>query len=258
MTVPAEPEVRVERADRVLVMTINRPAQKNAMTRAAGEIIAAALDELDTDSSLSVGILTGAGGTFCAGMDLKRFAAGELPAVPGRGFGGLTERPPVKPLIAAVEGHAVAGGFELVLACDLVVAARGARFGLPEVKRGLVARGGGLFRLPRRVPKALAAELIFTGDVLTAERAAALGLVNRLVDDTRALPEALAFARQVAAGAPLALAASKRILAESADWPEGEAFARQASITDPVFASEDAREGALAFAEKRAPVWRGR
>ncbi|MBL7488178.1 crotonase/enoyl-CoA hydratase family protein [Frankia sp. AgB1.9] len=258
MTVPAEPEVRVERADRVLVMTINRPAQKNAMTRAAGEIVAAALDELDTDSSLSVGILTGAGGTFCAGMDLKRFAAGELASVPGRGFGGLTERPPVKPLIAAVEGHAVAGGFELVLACDLVVAARGARFGLPEVKRGLVARGGGLFRLPRSVPKALAAELIFTGDVLTAERAAALGLVNRLVDDTRALPEALALARQVAAGAPLALAASKRILAESADWPEAEAFARQASITDPVFASEDAREGALAFAEKRPPVWRGR
>lgn len=255
---PLRAEALVERDGAVLVITINRSDQKNAMTRAAADVIAAALDELDADPGLSVGVLTGAGGSFCAGMDLKRFAAGEPASVPGRGFGGLTERPPAKPLIAAVEGHALAGGFELVLACDLVVAAKGARFGLPEVKRGLVARGGGLIRLPRLVPRALAMELVLTGDTLTADRAAALGLVNHVVDDATALVAALDLARRLAANAPLALAAAKRIAAESADWPLAEAFARQAPIADPVFASEDAREGAVAFAEKRAPVWRGR
>lgn len=254
----AVPEALVERDGAILVITINRPDQKNAMTRAASEIIAAALDELDSDPSLSVAVLTGAGGTFCSGMDLKRFAAGERASVPGRGFGGLTERPPAKPLIAAVEGYAVAGGFELVLACDLVVAARNARFGLPEIKRGLVARGGGLLRLPRLVPRALAMELILTGDIFTAERAASLGLVNRLVDDMSALGEAVGLATRLATNAPLALAASKRIATESEDWPIAEAFGRQAPIADPVFATEDAREGARAFAEKRAPVWRGR
>ena len=253
-----EPEATKERDGAVLTITINRPAQKNAMTRAAAEVIAAALDELDADPTLSVGVLTGAGGTFCAGMDLKRFAAGERASVPGRGFGGLTERPPAKPLIAAVEGHALAGGFELVLACDLVVAAKSARLGLPEVKRGLVARGGGLIRLPERIPRALALELILTGDTFGADRAAELGLVNHLVDDTMALPEALKLAKKLTANAPLAMAAAKRIVTESADWPASEAFERQAPLADPVFASEDAREGAVAFAEKRAPVWRGR
>lgn len=252
------PEALVDRDEAVLVITINRPEQKNAMTRSAGAIIASALDELDADPSLSVGVLTGSGGTFCSGMDLKRFAAGEVASVPGRGFGGLTQRPPAKPLIAAVEGYAVAGGFELVLACDLVVAARGARFGLPEIKRGLVARGGGLFRLPRLVPRALALELILTGDLFDADRAAALGLVNRVVDDGAALTAALTLADRLAANAPLALAASKRVSIESADWPLAEAWELQAPITDPVFASDDAREGATAFAEKRTPVWRGR
>ena len=253
----AAPEALVDRDGAILIITINRPDQKNAMTRAVGEIIAGAMDELDSDPSLSVAVLTGAGGTFCSGMDLKRFAAGERASVPGRGFGGLTECPPAKPLIAAVEGYAVAGGFELVLACDLVVAGRSARFGLPEIKRGLVARGGGLIRLPRLVPRALAMELILTGDMVTAERAASLGLVNRLVDDMRAAGEAISLARTLAANAPLALAASKRVATESADWPMAEAFVRQAPIADPVFASQDAREGARAFTQKRAPVWRG-
>jgi enoyl-CoA hydratase len=253
-----DPEVLVARDGSVQVITINRPDQKNAMTRAAGQLIAAALDELDSDPSLSVGVLTGAGGTFCSGMDLKRFAAGEVASVPGRGFGGLTQQPPAKPLIAAVEGWAVAGGFELVLACDLVVAGRSAKFGLPEIRRGLVARGGGLFRLPRLVPRAVAMEFLLTGDSFTAEHAASLGLVNRVVDDGTALPEAVDFAQRLAANAPLALAASKRVVIESADWPLAESFERQSAITDPVFASADAREGALAFAEKRPAVWTGR
>jgi enoyl-CoA hydratase len=254
----AQPEVIAERDGAVLVISINRPEQKNAMTRTAAELLAGALDELDGDPALSVGVLTGTGGTFCSGMDLKRFAAGERPSVPGRGFGGLTERPPAKPLIAAVEGYALAGGFELVLACDLVVAARGARFGLPEVRRGLVARGGGLIRLPRLVSRAVAMELILTGDFIDADRALAMGLVNRVVADGTAAAEAIALAQRLARNAPLALSASKRVVVESADWPLGEAFARQTPITDPVFASEDAREGAVAFAEKRAPNWRGR
>jgi enoyl-CoA hydratase len=254
----AEPELIVERDGAVLVISINRPDQKNAMTRAAAELMAGALDELDADPALSAAVLTGRGGTFCSGMDLKRFAAGERPSVPGRGFGGLTERPPAKPLIAAVEGYALAGGFELVLACDLVVAAQGARFGLPEVRRGLVARGGGLFRLPRLVPRAVAMELLLTGDFIDADRAAAMGLVNRVVAEGTAAAEAVALAQRLAKNAPLALSATKRIVLESADWPLSEAFARQASITDPVFASADAREGAVAFAEKRPPAWQGR
>jgi enoyl-CoA hydratase len=256
--VSEQPEVRVARDGVVLVITINRPQQKNAMTRAAADLIAAALDELDNEPTISAGVLTGAGGTFCSGMDLKRFAAGERPSVPGRGFGGLTESPPRKPLIAAVEGYAIAGGFELVLACDLVVAARGAKFGLPEVRRGLVARGGGLFRLPRLIPRALALELLLTGDLIGAERAESMGLVNRIVPDGGAASEAIAFAQRLAENAPLALAATKQIVVESSDWPLGECFDRQAPIADPIFASEDAREGALAFADKRAPVWRGR
>ena len=178
----SEDELLVEVDASVLILTMNRPRKRNAMTRALGEMIAAALDDLDQRDDLAAAVLTGAGGTFCSGMDLKGFLAGELPAVPGRGFGGLTERPPSKPLVAAVEGYALAGGFELVLACDLVVASSSALFGLPEVRRGLVARGGGLIRLPERLPRALALELILTGDTLGAERAGSFGLVNRVVE----------------------------------------------------------------------------
>jgi len=205
-----------------------------------------------------VGVLTGVGGTFCAGMDLKTFIAGDSPEIPGRGFGGMTQDPPRKPVIAAVEGWALAGGFELVLACDLVVAAENARFGLPEVKRGLVAGGGGALRLPGRVGLTLAMELLLTGDPITAQRAAQIGLVNRVVPDGAALDGALALAAVIAANGPMAVRASKAVAVAAADWHGAERWARQREITDPVHRSADAMEGAVAFAEKRAPVWRGR
>jgi enoyl-CoA hydratase len=249
--------VGVEERGGVLVVTIDRPEARNAIDRATAEGIAAALDRLDAEDGLRAGIVTGAGGYFCAGMDLKAFAAGERPHAGGRGFAGIVERPPAKPLIAAIEGFALAGGFEIALACDLIVAARGARLGIPEVKRSLVAAGGALLRLPARIPYHVAMELALTGDPIGAERAHGLGLVNRVAEPGAALDTALELAGAIVANGPLALAATKRVLLESPGWPAGEAWARQAEITGPVFASDDAREGAIAFAEKRAPVWRG-
>jgi enoyl-CoA hydratase len=250
--------VLTERRGRVLLITINRPDQRNAVNAAVSQGIAAALDELDADAGLSVGVLTGAGKGFCAGMDLKAFVAGERPHVEGRGFAGITQRSADKPLIAAIEGFAVAGGLEVALACDLIVAARGARLGVPEVKRSLVAAGGALLRLPRVLPRNVANELALTGDPIEAERAYELGLVNRLAEPGQALDAALQLAETIAANGPLALAATKRIMVESVDWPDAEFFARQGEISDPVFASEDAREGATAFSERRDPVWKGR
>jgi enoyl-CoA hydratase len=241
----------------VMTIAIDRPEQRNAMTLAVAEGIAAALTELDANPQIATAVLTGTGGTFCAGMDLKRFLAGERAHVPGRGFGGLVECPPRKPLIAAVEGWALGGGFELVLACDLVVAGQGARFGLPEATRGLIARAGGAVRLPRRLPRAIALELLLTGESLTAERAEHHGLVNRVVADGSALSAARELAGTVATNAPLAVAAAKALVVDSADWPEDELFTRQVAYTEPVFASADAREGARAFAERRAPRWTG-
>jgi enoyl-CoA hydratase len=250
--------VLTERRERVLVITINRPDQRNAVNAAVAHGIAEALDGLDADPELSIGVITGAGKGFCAGMDLKAFVAGERPWAGDRGFAGITQRAAVKPLIAAVEGFAVAGGLEVALACDLIVAARGARLGIPEVKRSLVAAGGGLLRLPRMLPRNIAMEMALTGDPILAERGHDLGLVNRLAEPGAALETALELAAAIAENGPLALAASKRILTESADWPDAEFFARQAEITEPVMASEDAREGATAFAEKRPAVWKGR
>jgi len=250
--------VLTERRDRVFVITINRPAQRNAVNAAVAAGIAGALEELDRDAGLSVGVLFGAGKGFCAGMDLKAFVTGERPSVPGRGFAGITQRSADKPLIAAVEGFALAGGLEVALACDLIVAARGARLGIPEVKRSLFAAGGGLLRLPRALPRNVAMEMALTGDPIVAERAHELGLVNRLAEPGEALAVALKLAGVIAANGPLALAATKRIMVESADWPDSEFFERQQSIYDRVFNSEDAREGATAFAERRDPVWQGR
>ena len=251
-------EVLVERRDGVLLVTIDRPAARNALDRAVAEGVATAVDELDASDELRVGVLTGAGGTFSAGMDLKAFLRGETPAIEGRGLCGITQTPPRKPLIAAVEGWALAGGFELVLACDLVVAAETARFGVPEVKRSLVAAGGGALLLPRRVPANVAMEMLLTGDPIDARRAAEVGLVNRVTSEGGALDGALALAATVAENGPLALAATKAVVRGSADWTAAEGWTRQAELVAPVFASEDAREGAAAFAEKRRPVWRGR
>jgi enoyl-CoA hydratase len=250
--------VLIERRGRILVMTLNRPDQRNAVNAALAAGLAAGLDQLDADDGLSIGVITGAGPGFCAGMDLKAFVAGESPHVAGRGFAGIAEHSALKPLIAAVEGFAVAGGLEVALACDLIVAARGARLGIPEVKRGLVAAAGGLLRLPRGLPRNMAMEMALTGDPILAERAAQLGLVNRLADPGEALATALELAEEIAQNGPLALAASKRILTEATDWPEAEFFTRQAEISGPVLGSEDAREGATAFAEKRPAIWKGR
>ncbi|OBH61148.1 crotonase/enoyl-CoA hydratase family protein [Mycobacterium sp. E2479] len=251
-----EPEVLVEQRDRILIITINRPKAKNAVNAAVSRGLADAMDRLDGDSDLSVGIVTGAGGSFCAGMDLKAFARGENVVVEGRGM-GFTERPPAKPLIAAVEGFALAGGCELALATDLIVAGTDSVFGIPEVKRGLVAAGGGLLRLPERIPYAIAMELALTGDQLLAERAHALGLVNVLAKPGKVLEAAIALAEKITANGPLAVAATKRIIVESRGWSRDTMFAEQMKIQLPVFTSNDAKEGAIAFAEKRPPKWTG-
>ena len=253
-----EQPVLTQRRGRTSLITINRPDQRNAINAAVANGIATALDELDADPGLSVGVLTGPGKGFCAGMDLKACVAGERPHVGDRGFAGITRRSASKPLIAAVEGFAVAGGLEVALSCDLIVAARGARLGIPEVKRSLVAAAGALLRLPRALPRNVAMEMALTGEPIDAERAHALGLVNRLAEPGHALDLALELAEAIALNAPLALRATKRILVESVDWPESEFFARQNELVAPVAASEDAREGATAFAQKRAPNWQGR
>jgi enoyl-CoA hydratase len=251
-------EVLVEQRDGVQVITINRPQARNAINRAVSVAMAAALEELDERADLALGVVTGAGGTFSAGMDLKAFLAGENVSVEGRGLAGITLAPPRKPLIAAVEGWALAGGCEVALACDLIVAAQDARFGIPEVKRGLVAAAGGLLRLPRRIPPAIALEMALTGDPITAHDAHRYGLVNHLTEPGAALAGALALAARIVGNGPLALAATKRILTEAPEWTMAEAWSRQTEIVAPVMRSEDAREGARAFAEKRPPNWQGR
>ena len=250
-------EVIVERRGRTLVITINRPDARNAVNLAVSQGLADAMDELDGSPELSVAILTGAGGNFCAGMDLKAFAAGEVPSIPGRGM-GFTEKPPVKPIIAAVEGYALAGGTELVLATDLVVASKTAKFGIPEVKRGLVAAGGGLLRLPDRIPYQKALELALTGDRFTAEEAAGYGFVNIVAEPGEALNKALELAERITANGPLAVATTKEVIVKSRGWSEQEMWKKQMELIMPVFGSKDAQEGAVAFAEKRKPNWTGK
>jgi enoyl-CoA hydratase len=220
--------------------------------------LAEAFDQLDARDDLVVGVLTGAGGTFSAGMDLKAYAAGDTPVIPGRGFAGLTRARPRAPLIAAVEGWAIGGGTEMALACDLVVAAQDATFGLFEVTHGLVPPEGGIVRLPERVPRNIALELLLTGDPLPAVRAEQLGLVNHLTAPGKALDRAVELASRIAANAPLAVAAIKRATTERTAFDDKAAFAQQDQIVTPVLSSADAQEGARAFAEKRQPQWQGR
>jgi enoyl-CoA hydratase len=251
-------EVLVEHRGAVQVIVINRPDARNALNGAVAAGIRDAVDELDGLDELRAGVLTGAGGTFSSGMDLKAFLGGEVPSFPGRGLCGITQTPPRKPLVGAAEGWALAGGFELLLACDLVVAGASARFGVPEVKRSLVAGAGGALLLAKRVPRALALELLLTGDPIDAARAAEIGLVNRVVPEGGALEAAVELAERIAANGPLAVMATKQIALSGGDWPPEQCWDQAAALTAAVFASQDAREGARAFAEKRAPVWRGR
>jgi len=252
------PPVLTERRGGVLLITLNRPEVRNAVNAAVAQGVGDALDELDADPELSVGVLTGAGGFFCAGMDLGAFVRGETGHHPERGFAGITRRGPRKPIIAAIEGFALAGGLEVALACDLLVAAAGARLGIPEVKRSLVAAAGALLHLPRRIPYHVVMELALTGDPVSAERMHALGLVNRIAEPGRTVDVALELAAVLARNGPLALAASKRILQEQSDWDSAAMWERQDALTAPVFSSHDAREGASAFKERREPVWTGR
>lgn len=250
-------EILRERRGHVELLTINRPEARNAINRATAQALSDALDECESDDDVWVVVLTGAGDkAFSAGMDLKAFAAGEFPMTE-KGFGGLTKRNFPKPLIAAANGSALAGGFEMVLSCDMVVAAAHAKFGIPEATRGLVAGAGGLIRLPKRVPLAIAYELALTGEPIDAERAYALGLVNRVVHGDEVLDVAIALAERVAKNAPLAVRASKDVMRRSKELTEANAWL----VSDEAFAkigrSADAMEGAVAFAEKREPNWQG-
>jgi enoyl-CoA hydratase len=251
-------EVLVERHGAVQVITINRPEARNALNRAVAIGVRDAVDELDAAADLRAGVLTGAGGTFSSGMDLKAFLQGEAPSFPGRGLCGITQTPPRKPLVGAAEGWALAGGFELLLACDLVVAGASTRFGVPEVKSALVAGAGAALLLAQRIPRALALEMLLTGDPIDAARAAQIGLVNRVVAEGEALPEAIALAERIAANGPLAVIATKQIANGGGDWPAEQRWDEMAALMGPVFTSADAREGARAFVEKRPPVWQGR
>lgn len=254
----SEQTVLTEVIDNVFVITLNRPEAKNAVNLQVAQGVAAAIDRFNADDSLAVAVITGAGGTFCSGMDLKAFVKGEKPSIEGRGFAGLTEAPPAKPLIAAVEGYALAGGLETMLACDLVVAADNSKFGIPEVKRGLVAAAGGVYTLPERTHRAIAMEMALTGDLYSAEFAHQHGLINRIVPAGTALEGALELAHTIAANGPLAVRVSKQIIVESADWASDEKAAKQDPLIQGVFNSQDAIEGAKAFAEKRAPQWTGK
>ena len=249
--------VKFDLDDGVAIITMDRPQARNSIDGATALEISELMRRVDSERDIRVGILTGSGGHFCAGMDLKAFLRGEVVRLPAGGFAGVTQARISKPLIAAVEGYALAGGFEMVLACDIVVAAEDAKFGLTEVTRGLVANAGGLIRLPRQLPTKVASELVLTGEIYPASLLAHHGLINRVVPSGEALNVALGYARKIAANGPLAVAISKQVLSESQDWPTTEMFDRQNVLTAPVFKSADAREGASAFAEKRTPVWRG-
>ena len=251
--------VETERRDQVGIIRLNRPEARNAVNGDLAKGIEAGLDEFEADATIQAVVLTGNGPVFCAGADLKLVAVGkgaEMATTRGN-FAGIVRRDYSKPLIAAVNGPALAGGFEIMLACDLVVAAEDSRFGLPEVKRGLFAAAGALVRLPNRVPLALATEMAITGDPIDAHRALQLGLVNRVVPADQVLDEALALAARIAANGPLAVKNTLRMVREAGDLGEDAAWTRNFELAMEVFASQDSIEGATAFAEKREPKWTG-
>ncbi|MDO8705916.1 MAG: crotonase/enoyl-CoA hydratase family protein [Sulfuricaulis sp.] len=252
-----EPAVTLTRDDGVLIVRLNRPSQRNAVNEALAKGVSAAMDELDSDPALRVGVITGVGAGFCSGMDLKAFLTGEKPGTE-RGFAGIVYKPPQKPIIAAIEGFAVAGGLEVAMSCDLIVAARGAKLGVPEVKRGLVAAAGGLMRMPKRIPHQIAMYLAITGELISAERAYEVGMITELCEPGQAFERALALARLVASNAPLAVQASKAIVRDALNFDEEGGWKMQDRVGLPALQTEDAQEGARAFAERRAPVWKGR
>lgn len=255
---PAAPVLTARDGDEVWVITLNRPKARNAIDRLTAQLLERAVDDAEADDTIRVIVLSGTGDTFCAGMDLAGANRGEVPVTDRRGPLGLTAEPPTKPTIAAVEGPALAGGFELALCADLIVAAEDSTFGLPEVKRGLLAAAGGLWRTAVRLPRPVALELALTGDPLPAQRLAALGLVNTVVPRGETLATALATARRIAANAPLSVSVGKHVVDIAPTWSPEEAFGRQSELASPVLLSEDAREGVAAFTEKRAPRWTGR
>jgi enoyl-CoA hydratase len=250
--------ILTERRNHVFVITINRPEARNAFDAESAQALEAAADTLDADDSLFIGVITGAGGTFSAGADLKAAARGERGATSKRGGFGFFAKPPRKPVIAAVEGFAVGGGFELALSCDLIVAAKTAKLGLPEVRHNVVALGGGLFRLPKRMPYHIAMELALTGEFRDAEFFHRLGIVNRLAEEGRALEDAVTWANAMLVNGPTALAASKEIIFHSSEWSDQEAWREQMAYASRALNSEDRKEGLKAFAEKRKPIWQGR
>jgi enoyl-CoA hydratase len=256
--IAAERGLLVTEHEETLLLKLDRPEARNAVDLGLAQAIAEAMDELNRRDDLRAAVIAGGPPVFCAGMDLKAFARGELPRVDGRGFAGLVQAPPAKPLIAAVDGPALGGGLEIVLACDLVVASPRASFGLPEVRRGLIASGGGVMRLRERLPYQRALEMVLTGNPMDATKAHSWGLVNRLVEPAQVLDEALSMAAQITANAPLAVRASKEVFCLSRDWPLGDQFARQEDVARRVRESADATEGARAFVERRKPLWSNR